>query len=100
MLTADVVNSPDIVGAVLSFDAMGCMYGRQSPRTSCIVAKRRVTGFWNCVMYIRMKRIDVKSRIEPTIFSYSFIGIRNLYQSTLSVLPLRSLVVTVRLSVM
>ena len=99
MLTADVVNSPDMVGEALFFDAIGCWYGRHVPRTSCMVAKRKVIGFAKDVIYILIKRIDVKSRIEPTTFSYSSIGIRNLYQFTLSLLPLRSLVVTVRLSV-
>src|SRR3569833_1051885 len=74
-------------------------YARQSLRTSCRVAKRSTEVSTKWVIYILIKRMDLKSCIPPTaILLGSLMGIRNWYQVKVWVVPFASFSVEVTLS--
>src|SRR6185437_13697737 len=88
-----------IDGSAITFAGLfSVLKARHSPRTSRIVAKRRIAVSAKLVMYIRMYRMDLKSCIPPTVDSKEFKGTRNWYQVTDCVVPLGSLTCEVTLS--
>ena len=73
---------------------------RHVPRTRSSVAKRRMMGAGQPVMNMRMKRMEEKSEMEPTLLSYWSTGMRKRYQLICLFLPLRSEGSVSRLSTM
>ena len=95
MLTALVSNVPLLLALLSSV----CSYVRHSPLTRSRLPNLSTTGCLKLVRNMRMKRIEVKSLMEPMRSASSeFRGIRNLYQCTVSLLPLRSVGATSRTS--
>ena len=67
-----------------------CLYFRHSPRTRSRLPKRSTMGFSKPVRNMRMKRMEVKSLMLPTLSLHSASGMRNWYQRTVMESPLRS----------
>ena len=72
---------------------------RQSPRTRFRLPRRSMHESGKSVIYIRMKRMEEKSEMLPTLVPLAM-GMRKRYQLTCSEVPLRSIGEAVRTSAM